>query len=211
MVGDEAMAVLKIVRMGHPVLLQKAEAVQDWRDPEIQRLARDMVDTMIDADGAGLAAPQVAVPLRLIVFRCRAERVSGAPDDQALETRVLLNPEIEPVGDEMALAWEGCLSIPGMRGAVPRPRRIRYRGLGLDGSVIEAEAENFHARVVQHEVDHLDGVLYPMRMQDFRLFGYNEELARAAQAAQEQERAAQEVAEAEARELLGAMQEGVRG
>lgn len=203
------MAVLKIVRMGHPVLLQKAQAVQDWRDPEIQRLARDMVDTMIDADGAGLAAPQVAVPLRLIVFRCRPERVSGAPDDQALETRVLLNPEIEPVGEEMALAWEGCLSIPGMRGAVPRPRRIRYRGLGLDGSVIEAEAENFHARVVQHEVDHLDGVLYPMRMQDFRLFGFNEELARAAQAAQDEERAAQE-AEAEARELRGALQEGVR-
>jgi peptide deformylase len=219
------MAVLKIVRMGHPVLLQRAEPVADWRDPEIQRLARDMVDTMIDAEGAGLAAPQVAVPLRLIVFRCRAERVSGAPDDQALETRVLLNPEIEPVGDDMALAWEGCLSIPGMRGAVPRPRRIRYRGLGLDGGVIEAEAENFHARVVQHEVDHLDGVLYPMRMQDFRLFGFNEELARAAPAAQDEElaragqaaeheeqaRTAEAAAEAEARELTGAMQEGVRG
>lgn len=184
------MAVLKIVRMGHPVLLRRADPVADPTDPEIRRLARDMIETMVDAEGAGLAAPQVAVPRRLIVFRCCAERVSGAPEDQPLETRVVLNPRITPAGDEMALDWEGCLSIPGMRGCVPRHRRIRYQGLDLEGNQIDVMAENFHARVVQHEVDHLDGILYPMRMQDFRLFGYTEELARAAAAAAARETAA---------------------
>jgi peptide deformylase len=184
------MAVLKIVRMGHPALLRGAAPIPNPHDPEIRRLAHDMIETMIDADGAGLAAPQVAMPLRLIVFRCRADRVSGAEGDQPLETRVLVNPHITPLGDELVVDWEGCLSIPGMRGAVPRHRRILYQGLDLEENTIDVMAENFHARVVQHEVDHLNGILYPMRMQDFRLFGFNEELARAAATAEAKEHAA---------------------
>lgn len=177
------MAVLKIVRMGEPVLLRRAEPVPLPADAEIRRLAGDMIATMEDASGAGLAAPQVAVPLRMIVFKVAPERASGEPGDEPMATRVLLNPEMEPLGPELALAWEGCLSIPGLRGAVARFARIRYRGCDLDGNLIEAEAAGFHARVVQHELDHLDGILYPMRMEDFRLFGFNEELARAASAA----------------------------
>ena len=177
------MAVLKIVRMGHPVLLRRADPVKLPADAEIRRLARDMVETMEDASGAGLAAPQVAVPLRLIVFKVAPERASGTPGDEALATRVLLNPEITPLSDDQVLAWEGCLSIPGMRGAVPRWSAIRYTGVDLDGAPIDQVATGFHARLVQHEVDHLDGILYPMRMEDFRLFGFNEELARAAAAA----------------------------
>jgi peptide deformylase len=172
------MAVLKIVRMGHPVLLRSADPVGVPADAELRRLARDMIETMADADGAGLAAPQVAVPLRMIVFRVTAERASGAPGDAPIATRVLLNPEILPQTDAQELGWEGCLSIPGLRGAVPRWTAITYRGLDLDGNPVEAHATGFHARVVQHEVDHLDGVLYPMRMADFRLFGFTEELAR---------------------------------
>jgi peptide deformylase len=191
------MAVLKIVRMGHPVLLARASPVPLPADAEVRRLARDMIETMEDASGAGLAAPQVAVPLRLIVFKVAEGRASGTPGDQPMATRVLANPELEPLPGAPVLAFEGCLSIPGLRGAVPRHAAIRYRGFDLDGGVIEAEASGFHARVVQHEVDHLDGILYPMRMDDFRLFGFNEELARAA-------------AEAEERELRGAVQEGVR-
>jgi peptide deformylase len=181
------MAVLKIVRMGHPVLLARAAPVALPADAETRRLARDMVETMEDASGAGLAAPQVAVGLRLIVFKVAPERASGAPGDQPMAVRVLANPEIEPIPGEPVLAFEGCLSIPGLRGAVPRHARIRYRGFDLDGHPIEAEAEGFHARVVQHEVDHLDGILYPMRMADFRLFGFTEELARAHAPAAEKE------------------------
>jgi peptide deformylase len=177
------MAVLKIVRMGHPVLVRRADPVPLPADPEIRRLARDMIETMEDASGAGLAAPQVAVPVRMIVFKVAPDRASGAPGDQPLATRVLLNPEILPETDAQELGWEGCLSIPGMRGAVPRWPAITYRGTDLDGNPIEETATGFHARVVQHEVDHLDGILYPMRMADFRLFGFNEELARAAASA----------------------------
>lgn len=178
------MAVLKIVRMGHPVLLARAEPVAAPVDAEIRRLARDMIETMEDASGAGLAAPQVAVPLRLIVFKVAPERASGTPGDEPFATRVLLNPAITPLDDAVELAWEGCLSIPGMRGAVPRHARIRYTGVDLDGAPVDIEATGFHARVVQHEVDHLDGILYPMRMGDHRLFGFTEELARAQAAAQ---------------------------
>jgi peptide deformylase len=176
------MAVLKIVRMGHPVLLRRADPVALPIDAELRRLARDMIETMEDASGAGLAAPQVAVPLRLIVFKVAPERASGALGDQPLATRVLLNPEITPLSDEQALAWEGCLSIPGLRGAVPRWPAITYRGFDIEGRPIHEQASGFHARVVQHEVDHLDGILYPMRMADFRLFGFNEEFARVEQA-----------------------------
>jgi peptide deformylase len=165
------MALLKIARMGHPVLRTKAEPVRDPTDPEIRRLAADMIDTMLDAPGVGLAAPQVHQGLRMVVLRVPAERSDG----ESVPETVLINPEIEPLGEDMDLGWEGCLSIPGLRGLVPRYHRIRYRGLGLDGAVIEREAEGFHARVVQHEVDHLDAVLYIDRIPDLRLLAFNEE------------------------------------
>jgi peptide deformylase len=172
------MAILKIARLGHPVLLGRAAPVADPGAPEIRRLVADMMETMEDAPGAGLAAPQVHVPLRLFVFRVRPERSSGAPDDRVVDNTVVINPTFEPVGEVRELRWEGCLSIPGLRGAVPRFRRIRYRGVDCDGREVAADVEGFHAGVVQHEYDHLDGVLYPMRMTDFSHFGFNEELTR---------------------------------
>ncbi|HEY0837868.1 MAG TPA: peptide deformylase [Azospirillum sp.] len=165
------MALLKIARMGHPVLRTPAEPVRDPTDPEIRRFAADMIETMIDAPGVGLAAPQVHNGLRMVVFRVPADRAGG----ESVPQTVLINPEVEPLDDETELGWEGCLSVPGMRGLVPRFVRIRYRGVGLDGAPIEREAEGFHARVVQHEVDHLDGVLYIDRMPDLRLLAFNEE------------------------------------
>ena len=172
------MAILKIARMGHPVLLERCEPVSDPGAPEIRRLVRDMFETMEAAPGAGLAAPQVHVPLRLFVFRVLPSRSSGAPDDTAAGNTVLINPVVEPVGEEKHLRWEGCLSIPGLRAAVPRYRRVRYTGTDCDGRTVSAEVEGFHAGVVQHENDHLDGILYPMRMTDFGLMGFNEEIAR---------------------------------
>ena len=172
------MAILKIARMGHPVLLQRAEPVADPGAPEIRRLVADMLETMEDAGGAGLAAPQVHVSLRLFVFRVPSARADGEGEGAVGDT-VIINPIVELLGDEMVLRWEGCLSIPGLRAAVPRHARVRYSGVDLDGAPVGAEAAGFHAGVVQHENDHLDGVLYPMRMHDFRLFGFNEELSRA--------------------------------
>jgi peptide deformylase len=173
------MAILKIARMGHPVLLARAEPVADPTAPEIRRLVSDMFETMEDAPGAGLAAPQVHVPLRLFVFRVAEGRTSDEEDDRLVGNTVLINPEIEAVDEELRLRWEGCLSIPGLRGAVPRYWRIRYRGVDTEGAPIAAEVAGFHAGVVQHEYDHLNGILYPMRMTDFRRFGFNEELLRA--------------------------------
>jgi peptide deformylase len=163
------MAILKIARMGHPVLLRRADPVEDPAAPEIRRLVADMAETMEDAGGLGLAAPQVHVPLRLFVWRGGAGNVIA-----------LINPVIEPVGEETEAGWEGCLSIPGLRGSVPRAARIRFRGLDIEGRPVEGEAAGLAARVIQHETDHLDGVLYPMRMTDFALFGFTEELAKAA-------------------------------
>lgn len=174
------MAILKIARMGHPVLLQKALTVQDPTSADIRRLVADMMDTMEDANGAGLAAPQVYVPLRLFVFRVRPDRASGDADDTTMPNTVVINPELAFIGDDTRLRWEGCLSIPGLRAAVPRAWRIRYTGVDTDGQPVSREVTGFHAGVVQHEYDHLDGVMYPMRMKDFSLFGFNEELARAA-------------------------------
>jgi len=178
------MAILKIARMGHPVLLQRAEPVADPAAPEIRRLVADMMETMEDAAGAGLAAPQVHVPLRLFVFRVSPERGGEDPDDIPVGNTVVVNPELELLSDERVLRWEGCLSIPGLRAAVPRAPRIRYRGVDCDGRPVGGEVSGFHAGVVQHEYDHLDGILYPMRMTDFSLFGFNEELTRAALAQQ---------------------------
>jgi peptide deformylase len=173
------MAILKIARMGHPVLLTRAEPVTDPTSPEIRRLVQDMIETMEDAQGAGLAAPQVHVPLRLFVFRVPPGRTQPAEGDGEMPNTVVINPELDLLGEEMVLRWEGCLSIPGLRAAVPRHTHIRYRGVDTDGQPVGAFASGFHAGVVQHEYDHLDGILYPMRMNDFSLFGFNEELARA--------------------------------
>ncbi len=176
------MAILKIARMGHPVLLQRCEPVPDPGAPEIRRLVADMIETMEVAPGVGLAAPQVYVPLRLFVFRVPGERREDDPDDLPQGNSVLINPELTLLSDERVLNWEGCLSIPGLRAGVPRSPRVRYRGVDCDGNVVEREVSGFHARIVQHEYDHLDGILYTMRMTDFRLFGFNEELSRLAAA-----------------------------
>lgn len=171
------MTLLKIARMGHPVLLQAAEAIADPTSRDVGRLLEDMVETMEDATGVGLAAPQVYEGKRVIIFKSPRERgeEAGAETDFSPLT-ALINPEFEPVGDDMAVGWEGCLSIPGITGAVPRYSRIVYRGYAPNGEVVEREATNFHARVVQHEIDHLDGVLFPMRMSDLSLLSFNEEL-----------------------------------
>ncbi|GBR02221.1 peptide deformylase [Gluconobacter cerinus] len=170
------MALLKIARMGHPVLHQIAEPVSDPTSREIRHLIRDMLDTMVDANGAGLAAPQVHHPLRLFVYRVPANRVSDP--EQALLPRVLINPEITPLGEEMMVCGEGCLSIPDLRGDVLRHAKVHYRGVDENGEEVEGEAVGFHANVLQHENDHLDGILYPQRIEDFSRFGYVEEIVR---------------------------------
>ncbi|HET7083808.1 MAG TPA: peptide deformylase [Rhizomicrobium sp.] len=175
------MAILKIARMGHPVLASPAKPVSDPKSPEIRRLINDMVETMIDANGAGLAAPQVHVPLRVVVFQAPEGRAD--PDlseaerfDHTTPLTVLVNPEIEVLDAEQEGGWEGCLSVPGLRGWVERPAHIRYRGLGIDGEVIERTARGFHARVVQHECDHLDGRLYTSRMSDLSRLIFESEI-----------------------------------
>lgn len=175
------MAILKIARMGHPVLRRRADAVPDPTAPRIHALIRNMIETMQDTDGAGLAAPQVHVPLRVVIFHVPAEGEEATDDEEtggeeSGPLTVLINPEIEPLTDETALDWEGCLSVPGLIGAVSRYTKIRYRGFGPDGGRIERVAEGFHARVVQHECDHLDGILYPQRMTDLSLLMFQEEL-----------------------------------
>jgi peptide deformylase len=172
------MALLKIARMGNPVLRAPARAVEDPAAPWVRRLVDDMIETMVDAGGTGLAAPQVHQPWRIVVFFVADERLSELPGDVAQDLTVLINPVVELLGRERAFGWEGCLSVPGLRGVVPRHLRIRYRATGRDGETIERETEGFHARVVQHECDHLDGILYPQRMTDLRLLFFLEELQR---------------------------------
>ncbi|MEC7657757.1 MAG: peptide deformylase [Pseudomonadota bacterium] len=168
------MAILKIAKMGHPVLRQPAEEVVDPTAPEIQRLVQDMLETMEDADGAGLAAPQVHVPLRVVIFHVPAGRDEENP--QPVPLSVLINPVVEPLTDEVGTDWEGCLSVPGMMGAVPRFTKVRYRAVSLEGEPIDRVAEGFHARVAQHECDHLDGILYPQQMNDLSLLMFNDQL-----------------------------------
>ena len=175
------MAILKIARMGHPVLAQIARPVADPTAPEIRHLVNDMLETMRDANGAGLAAPQVHVPLRLVIFQAPGERsdpglAEGGNFDHTAPLTCLINPEIAVLDMEPEGGWEGCLSVPGLRGYVERPAHIRYRGFGLDGKLIERTARGFHARVVQHEVDHLDGRLYPSRMRDLSRLIFESEL-----------------------------------
>jgi peptide deformylase len=172
------MALLKIARMGHPVLLRVAEPVPDPGAPDIRRLAADMIETMLDAPGVGLAAPQVHVPLRMFVLHIPAERNGGG---ERVAPLVVINPRFTPLDDDMAIRWEGCLSIPGLRGAVPRHVRIRYTGVDCDGRAVGGEVDGLHANVVQHEYDHLDGILYTMRMTDLRQLGFIEEMTRAQQ------------------------------
>jgi peptide deformylase len=154
---------------GDPVLRKPALEVVDF-DRELRRLVEDLTDTMLEAPGAGLAAPQIGVDLQLVIFGfSRNERYPDAPP---VPETVLLNPQVEPIGSDEEEGWEGCLSVPGMRGVVPRFARIRYRGVDVEGRPVEREAEGFHARVVQHECDHLVGKLYPMRIRDFSRFGF---------------------------------------
>jgi peptide deformylase len=166
------MALLKIARMGHPVLLRPATAIQDPTAEGVRRLIGHMQETLRDADGIGLAAPQVYHSLRLILF-LDAEGREQVPGRAPI---ALINPEIEPFDENLEVGLEGCLSIPGIRGLVPRPARIGYRGLTPEGRTIEREAQGLHARVVQHEVDHLNGVLFPMRMPDLRQLAFESEL-----------------------------------
>lgn len=168
------MAVRRILRMGDPRLLQVSVPVTDFDGPELQGLIEDMHDTMRAANGAGLAAPQIGVPWRVVIF-------GGAPsprypDAEVVPATVLINPRLEPLDAAQEEDWEGCLSVPGLRGRVPRFIRLRYSGCDARGRHFERTVSGFHARVVQHEVDHLDGILYPQRMRDLRSFGFNEEL-----------------------------------
>ena len=173
------MAILKIARMGHPVLGRRAEAVPDPTHPQIQGLVKDMIETMADAVGTGLAAPQVHVPLRIMVFFVSEERATDDDGDVEVPLTTLINPQVEPIGGDIASDWEGCLSLPGLTGLVPRFTRVRYSGFTLEGERIDRVASGFHARVVQHEFDHLEGILYPMRMTDLSRLGFVQEVARA--------------------------------
>jgi peptide deformylase len=175
-IGDDAaMAIHPILKMGDPRLLRVAQPVTAFDTDALHLLVRDMVDTMRAADGAGLAAPQIGVDLQLVIFGTDAVN-RRYPDAPPVPRTVLCNPVVTPLSDEEVEDWEGCLSVPGWRGLVPRWRRIRYRGLDPYGDVIEREAEGFHARVVQHECDHLIGKLYPMRVRDSTRFGFTEVL-----------------------------------
>ena len=168
------MAVRQILYMGDPRLLAIAESVAAFDTPELHALVRDLLETMQAQDGAGLAAPQIGVGLRVVVFGFDSN--TRYPDVDAVPETVLVNPLIKPLSDEKNDDWEACLSVPGLRGVVPRYSYIRYSGFDQQGNVIEREAGDFHARVVQHECDHLNGILYPQRMTDMRLFGFNETL-----------------------------------
>ena len=164
------MTIREILKMGDPRLLRVAQPVQAFGTPELRELIADMFETMHSVNGAGLAAPQIGVDLALVIFGFKHN--VRYPDAPAVPETVLINPQITPLGDAEEEGWEGCLSVPGMRGVVPRFARIRYTGFGPDGERIDREAEGFHARVVQHECDHLIGKLYPMRIRDFSRFGF---------------------------------------
>ena len=164
------MTVREILKMGDPRLLRVAQPVRAFDTPELHALVADMFDTMHAADGAGLAAPQIGVDLQLVIFGFANNQ--RYPDAPPVPETVLINPVITPLSNDEELGWEGCLSVPGLRGVVPRWARIRYTGFDPQGRPVEREAEGFHARVVQHECDHLIGKLYPMRIRDFTQFGY---------------------------------------
>ena len=168
------MAIREVLRMGDPRLLAVAEPVSRFGTPELEALLADMRDTMRDLNGAGLAAPQIGVGLRVVIFGF--EMNPRYPQADPVPYTELINPHLTPVGDEQDEGWEGCLSVPGMRGLVPRYRHLRYTGMDAAGSPIDRTVSDFHARVVQHEVDHLDGILYPRRIRDLTQFGFNDAL-----------------------------------
>ncbi len=163
-----------VLRMGDPLLFARAEPVVQFDTPQLRDLLQDMDDTMRSKNGAGIAAPQIGVSLQVVIFGVGAN--PRYPDAEQVPFTVLINPSLEPLGTDMEEGWEGCLSVPGMRGMVPRYRQLRYRGFDQLGNAIDRTVTGFHARVVQHETDHLFGILYPMRIRDLRRFGFNEEL-----------------------------------
>jgi len=168
------MAIREVLKMGDPRLLAQARPVEDFSTPDLSRLIVDMHDTMRSLNVAGLAAPQIGIGLQVVIFE-----VSGNPrypDAETVPFTVLINPVLTPLSDIMEEGWEGCLSVPGMRGLVPRHVSLRYRGFDAGGEPIDRSVSDFHARVVQHEVDHLHGILYPMRIRDLRTFGFTETL-----------------------------------
>lgn len=163
-----------VLKMGDPRLLERARPVEAFATPELLALLADMRDTMAHLDGAGLAAPQIGVGLRVVIFG--VHRNPRYPDAEEVPDTVLINPVLEPIGDAIEEDWEGCLSVPGMRGLVPRYRELRYQGVDETGQPIDRIVDGFHARVVQHECDHLDGILYPMRIRDLAQFGFTDAL-----------------------------------
>ena len=168
------MPVREVLRMGHPVLRERAKPVEKFGTPELRALLEDMKETMAAKNGAGLAAPQIGVGQRIVIFG--VEHNPRYPDAEPVPFTVLVNPKLVMLTREVDEDWEGCLSVPGMRGVVPRYTKLRYTGFDIEGNPLDRVAEGFHARVVQHECDHLDGILYPQRMTDLTRFGFNEEL-----------------------------------
>lgn len=168
------MAIKPILKMGDPLLLEASRPVAEFNTPELHGLLEDMRDTMQALNGAGIAAPQIGVGLQVVIFGVGHN--PRYPDAEQVPYTVLLNPVVTPLGAEMEEGWEGCLSVPGMRGAVPRHKEVRYQGFDPYGKAIDRSVSGFHARVVQHECDHLAGILYPMRMRDMRLFGFTDVL-----------------------------------
>ena len=165
------MSILKIAKIGHPILLEKSNKINEFSTNSLKKIVFDMSETMIDYSGIGLAAPQVHLSKRIIIFRN-----PDIPDGEKIKITPLINPEFSVVGKETEDDWEGCLSIPGMQGLVRRYKQIKYRGYDLDGNKIECEAQGLHARVVQHEIDHLNGILYPSRLANENAFGFEKEI-----------------------------------
>ena len=170
------MAIREILKMGHPTLLEVAKPVEKFNTPELDSMIEDMIDTMRENDGAGLAAPQIGLGMQLVIFGFDSNE--RYPEADQVPFTVLINPLITPIGDEEEDGWEGCLSVPGLMGVVPRFKKIRYQGKDQHGNEIDREVDGFHARVVQHECDHLIGKLYPMRIRDFSQFGYLDTLTK---------------------------------
>ena len=170
------MATREILKMGHPTLLEVAKPVEKFNTSELDSIIEDMIDTMKENDGAGLAAPQIGLGMQLVIFGFDSNE--RYPEADQVPFTVLINPVITPIGDEEEDGWEGCLSVPGLMGVVPRFKKIRYQGKDQHGNEIDREVDGFHARVVQHECDHLIGKLYPMRIHDFSQFGYLDTLTK---------------------------------
>ncbi|HBV20646.1 MAG TPA: peptide deformylase [Nitrosomonas sp.] len=164
------MAIRPVLKMGEPLLLEVASQVEQFNTPELNELIQDMQDTMASLNGAGLAAPQIGAGLQVVIFGFKENQ--RYPDAGEVPFTVLVNPQLTPLSDEMEEDWEGCLSVPGLRGKVPRYTHLRYQGFDQYGRVIDRQVDGFHARVAQHECDHLQGILYPMRIRDFRTFGF---------------------------------------